>query len=399
MRQKADFTQLGFDLNATRVRAAAGLPPRVVLLDGGTADMPLALSLEHRQIEVGRAGFALCRCLPHLVCTDFLGNLGKPRVWEAGRHSLDAAQALGHVFRQLNPLVEKAEAVVVATPPYLTRPQTVQLQQLATQARWPIFGTVTSPLAAALAAYQQQAWSGPAVIVDIDDHALTWTLVHPDEGRLHVMGKETCPHLSLRAWKERLLDAIADRCIRRSRRDPRESGAAEQALYEQLDGVMHACQQQRLADLTIQAGPWYQDLVLKPEEVVGFSARLVTTALAALGELLDQEPRQPPAVVVLTAAAGALPGLALALHERFAQPEAVESDSEPSDDFGENLIPAHRGETTVLVLPEDAVSRVACELASAFQQGQLPQGHLDTAIPLPRAGRVSTPSRRFGTRA
>src|SRR4051812_25797355 len=92
---------VGLDLNSTRARAVhgpAGGKPRPIALDGAQSELPLALSLEGRQPEVGRAGLALCRRLPHLAVLDFLPYLGDRRDWAAGRHRLDAGRALALVL-------------------------------------------------------------------------------------------------------------------------------------------------------------------------------------------------------------------------------------------------------------------------------------------------------------
>src|SRR5215831_9534287 len=115
----------GIDLNATRVRAvadAAGAPPQTFLLDNTNEELPLALSLESRHIEVGAAGVGLCRRLPHLACLDFLGYLGTDHHWSAGRHRLDATRALGLVFEHLRPLLAGHQAVALALPAYLSTP-------------------------------------------------------------------------------------------------------------------------------------------------------------------------------------------------------------------------------------------------------------------------------------
>ena len=98
----------GIDLNATRVRAVAGIadaPPQSLVLDGACEELPLALSLENRHIEVGTAGLGLCRRLPHLACLDFLACLGTDQQWSAGRHRLDATRALAIAFEHLRPIL------------------------------------------------------------------------------------------------------------------------------------------------------------------------------------------------------------------------------------------------------------------------------------------------------
>src|SRR5436305_841609 len=80
--------------------------------------------------------------------------------------------------------------------------------------------------AAALAGHADQPWSNLALVVDVDDHALTWGAVAAEEGWARLVDFRAAPQLGLRAWKDRLLDAIADRCVRQSRRDPRDSAVA-----------------------------------------------------------------------------------------------------------------------------------------------------------------------------
>ena len=84
------MTLIGLDLNATRARAIQGehhgsgpLIPLGLPLDGNERELPLALSLEERHPQVGRAGAGLCRRSPHLACLDFLPYLGDDRTWNS----------------------------------------------------------------------------------------------------------------------------------------------------------------------------------------------------------------------------------------------------------------------------------------------------------------------------
>ena len=82
-----DGALVGLDLNSSRIRAVSGPPglAQPLSFDGAEGELPLAISLEGRHPEAGRAGLALCRRLPHLACLDFLPCLGQPRQWTAGR--------------------------------------------------------------------------------------------------------------------------------------------------------------------------------------------------------------------------------------------------------------------------------------------------------------------------
>src|SRR5205085_1894056 len=245
------------------------------------AEFPLAISLEGRAPEAGPAGQRLCRRLPHLACCNFLPHLAEParsgRKWVAERYSLDSAQAVALVLQRLQPVWFTAGAAVLSLPIYLTPAQVDLLTTLAEQVRLPLLGTVTAPLSAALAAHAERAWTGTAVVVDADDHALTLAVVSAEEGQANLVDAWSLPHLGVKVWKERLLNALADQCVHQSRRDPRDSPVAEQALYEQIEEVFEACRHGRMASIAFQTATWYQNLVLRPDQPV-----------AACGALLNQ---------------------------------------------------------------------------------------------------------------
>jgi len=170
------------------------------------------------------------------------------------------------------------------------------------------------------------------------------------------------PALGLRTWKERMLDAVADRCIRQSRRDLRDSGVAEQGLFDQLDEACAASAEGQLIELAIQAKNWFQNIVLMPNELPAFCRPLVRRVLQTMESVLSAAQAVcPPAAVVLSEAAAQLPGLTNAVRE-------------------------HTGAaTTVLVLPADAAARAAHELAERWRSGALPSGHMDVSLPLARS--------------
>src|SRR5262249_40120744 len=150
---------------------------------------------------------------------------------------------------------------------YLSRTQTNAASNVLKQAKLPLIGWVSSPLGIAWTAFAHNPWTGPALILEVDDHALTGSVVTVDDApaapQCRLLAVQTMPALGLVAWKERLLQGIAERCIRQSRRDPRDSSSAEQMLWEQLDKGMETCGRGDLVELIVQTDHWYQDLVLR----------------------------------------------------------------------------------------------------------------------------------------
>jgi hypothetical protein len=392
------MTLVGLDLNATRARAVAGAVgdfPCTVPLEPPQADLPLCLHLDGKSPVVGRAGLGLCRRRPHVVCQGFLPALGSPqdfsRRWLQGPQQLDSTRAVGLVLGRVQAACSFGRGVVLAVPDYLDPAQVELTSALATQAGLPIVGSLPASLACALAAYAEQAWFGTAVVIDLDAHALSLSIVQDANGQAHLLSTAARPHLGLDAWKARLLNALADCCILQSRRDPRDSATAEQALFDQLDGILEACRHGRLANVVFQTEHWYQNLVLQPDEVSAFCAPLVRQILAEVACVFRASwPKGPPRMFLLTAAAGLLPGLVPALQEHIGTLErqaATEStgDSTEEEDFGAALLrESDCGEPeAVVVLSAEAAARGAHAVAAHFLRGELAERHLDGVAPLP----------------
>src|SRR5262249_30843897 len=152
----------------------------------------------------------------------------------AGRHRIDAIRALGLVFGQLYPHCRRSPGLTLALPAYLSRNQQSLVTATAENAKLRVFGTIAAPLATALGAHALQPWTGLAVVADADDHAFTWAAVRADDGEAVLVDSFSLPRLGLRACKERVLNALAERCVRQSRWDPRDAAPAEQSLYDQI---------------------------------------------------------------------------------------------------------------------------------------------------------------------
>jgi FHA domain-containing protein len=389
MPQGGKQSLIGLDLNAGRARAVAAAPGHIteLLPLAGEAELPLALSLEGRTPEVGGAGLAVARRAPHLACANFLPYLGNPREWAAGRHRLNAAQAVALVFDRLRPACGHAQMIGLAVPAYLSPEQVELLAQLAVRSRLRVGGWVAAPMAVTLAAYAEQPWEGPALVVDIDEHALTCAALTIDLSQARVCGTLSHPQLGMRAWKGRLLDGAADRCIRQCRRDPRDSAPAEQMLYDQLENAFDACRRGQIAELIVHMPQWGQNLMFRPDELIAACTPLLRQALAPVRTLRDLLPPGLTPTLLVTEAASRLPGLVAALEEASARKAPVPEREADCEDFGEGLLELDESDRgSVRVLSPDAAARAACDLAGRWQRGELARGPVEVGTlppPLP----------------
>jgi hypothetical protein len=355
---------VGLDLTSARARAVVGpttdLPPRLVPLDDDLPDLPLAISLEERTALVGREGASLVRRLPHAVCRAYLPALGQQREWRSGRHRLNPAGAVALLVQRLQLALAGHNTFAVAVPAYLSAPQAKLLGSAIEQAKFTVVGTATAPLALAAGAGDQFA---TALVVEADDHALTWTVLSAGSEQVRVLATQVQPAVATRNWLEQMLNAVSNRCVKICRRDPRDSGAAEQSVYEQLDAACDTLRPGQPVGLIIRAGQWYQELTIAGDDMEQVCALLARQAVEGMRQALAEAHSVVPAMAApdllwLTPDAARLPGLVAALTENL--PES----------------------TAVRPLPADAVAKAVHALAARWLGGEQSRGHLETTVTL-----------------
>jgi hypothetical protein len=228
----------------------------------------------------------------------------------------------------------------------------------------------------------------------VDGHAFTWSAVAVRDDRAALLESTSLPGLGRSAWLRRLLDGVAVRCVRNTRRDPRDSADADQGLYDQLAHRLSTAPEASRAELVIQTKQWFQNLLLESDELRAWCAPLATQVVAAMHDLLALADGQGPmAAVLLTAPAGRLPGLAALLEDEF-RPPAVLRPTEPVSDFGDGLLIDDNTGARVHVLEPDALARAAYDLAGRAQRGELAPGHYEeVTLPAGTGGHDSGPAR------
>lgn len=387
----------GLSLTASAAQAIAGVAgadrPRVAPLGSRSDELQLAVRLDARPIEVGAAG--MNRKAPHLVCANYLPQLGHARQWRAGRRAVITPEAaVGATFDAIHAKLAGAEAVGLTLPAYLTPAQVKTALELAAKARLPVRGSACTALA--IAAHRAAAlladdappglahdgsrpdWvvplrppaGGPAavVVVDCDDYALTASVVGVDPAAVQLVSQTAWPKASLKLWADRLVDALSDRCVRLCRRDPRDSASAEQFLYDQFDAALDRARAGQAVTLTVRSEHWFQDLVQQPGELDGHCAGMAEQAAAGIAEAVrGARLPLPPRAVWLTHAAARLPGLVAAVHRGSSE------------------------QTEVIALPPFAAAEATAALVPRWLAGRLPHAHADAALSLDP---VAVPSSR-----
>ena len=347
---------VGLDLNSSRARAVSGPPwgaaPRVLPLADVHADLPLQVSLEHRTPVVGWPGYHLVRQAPHLICRDYLPSLGERGASRVTESAL--AATIAALKRELPP----GHAAGLAIPAYFGDMQARQLIDALVHVGANIAGSVAAPLA--LAATESAAF-GTALVLDADEHALSWSVLVAEGPQARLLAHHGLRAASVRAWFDRLIDAVADRCIRLCRRDPRDSAAAEQGIFEQLDTALSALLTNPQVILNIRTAHWYQELKLTADEFESFCAPLAQLGVESMRQVATEAHSVAPVMarpdlLWVTADAARLPGLVAAATQHV--PES----------------------TTVQILAPDGLAIAAHTLAGHWLRGDLPRGHTGPVV-------------------
>jgi hypothetical protein len=127
-------------------------------------------------------------------------------------------------------------------------------------------------------------------------------------------------------------------------------------------------------------------LILQPADLVHCCAALVGPALQALRDFLtDFQPQFTLPIVLLTAAAGRLPGLVEGV-QACLDDLGPREDAGPADEFS-IVLPDEEDPRLppACVLPADTPARAAHALGALWLRQELPTGHLNSQVPLPRS--------------
>ncbi len=366
-RPELDRTYLvGADLNATHLSALALADnrQRELVLDAPHTTLPLYITLDKRKPEVGHAGYGQCRISPHTTCSNFLHLLGMPREWRGDRFSLTPDEALGLILQQARgAIATETDAVGLAIPSYLSVPQVRRLLEQVQQARWPLRGAVSAPLAIVAHRAQNLGISAKqpeatVLVIDADQYALTADLVSVSQQDVQVQAQTVLEGSSWLAWNEWMIRALADRSVRVCRRDPRDSAQAEQSLFLQLPEAYAAARSNTTVKLTIRADHWFQEMALPVKEFQDLAQPMVRRTIQQLKDfLLSADLPSPPQAVWLTDTAGRLPGLAEELYKH--SPE----------------------QSRLFLLPPHARAEAAAALVPRWLTGRLAHVYLDAVIP------------------
>lgn len=376
----------GIDITASRILGVSVGSGKVrpFQFDEQTEELPLFIAMDRRTTEVGGAGYSLCRKIPHAVCSNFLPDLAQAREWRVGRHVVTPESALELALVKIRePIVAESEMAGLALPAYLAPVQVARVAAAAAKTKLPLKGTVVGPLAlvAMRAAYgstrkpitheeppavdwvirlrPSSAGPGVVVVIDVDEFALSAAIVAIEREQIRLLSTAHWTRFSHKAWKDRLLAAVSDRCVRLCRRDPRDSADAEQSLFIQLDEALDRVRTGQRINLTVRTDRWYQDVPLLPEEFNGLSAALAKGASEVLRQMVDELGLpNPPREIWLTHEANRLPGLYQAIHQNAYEGTSLES------------------------LPRGAVAQAAASLIPRWLTAELPRVHLDSVIPL-----------------
>jgi hypothetical protein len=268
------------------------------------------------------------------------------------------------------------DGVSFALPSYLTLRQVGKVISLAQQVKLKVWGTATVPLALAAerathflygqgdentdSKVGRSITPTSVLIVDADEYAVSVSVVRLAEEEVRLLGTATFPRLGIKLWRERLLDGLADRCVRTCRRDPRDTAEAEQMLFDQIDEAIDRARTGQRVSLSIRSTHWYQDLVQTAADLDSYCVTLARQTADEVRQFVAglNEPG-PPRAAWLTHDAGRLPGLASTLHQNMAEG------------------------TNVRVLHAEAAAAAAVNLVDRWTAGELPRTHLDTVIALP----------------
>jgi hypothetical protein len=205
----------------------------------------------------------------------------------------------------------------------LNEAQAAQCRSAFAKTKLRILGAIPSAVAFAMAARSADEEVAFGT-VEVDSHGLTLGYVEAGKRGLRLADQHVATELGMDAWWDAMLNGIAEICIRQNRRDFRDSGAAEQGIFGQLDDVISAASRGELIEIVIRTKQWCQNLILRPDQISGMCEPLARRGASVLAEWLQQMEPARPCRIVLSDEAASRPGLKNAVQDATKNTEVVE---------------------------------------------------------------------------
>lgn len=336
------------DWTAERLRAwlvALGASPRAVALDGNDTALYLVVSMAERKLQLGKVAQALVRRQPHQVAERFLPFFGLDRLWQHGRHTLDAREAVMLVLGKIKERLP-SKSLFHVVPSYWNREQAALLEDQTRQAGYRSLGVIKRGLAL--------AGLSPGLTIDVDSHAvtITHTRLQSRSGSLQLEHTQVLTDIALPIWCERIAGLVASRCLRDCRRDPRAHHETDQQLHDQILNKLYDWASHQDARIELKHRDW-QDAVLIPvAEVLSICTPLAQRLAQHVAQKSDAE-------------------------GWFLSPDATRLPAVP-----QALYQASHNQRSLSVLPLELMPQTLTNWISQIEQGIIPPPQLTDAIPL-----------------
>lgn len=208
---------------------------RPIRLEADGYAMPLVVYGKHRRLVVGQAAAGHLRADPHLTQGALLTILAQDEPITIGRHTLRPDAALGYIVDTIRSRLSGVDRVLVAVPTWLPLPTADKLLQVLRRLQLDIVCLVPRGLLLGLEAATEPMFSHEAWLAELDEAALTITHLYIQDGLLQRRRPSVIPALSRAAWRESLLNAVAETAILQFRRDPRALAEVDQAVFAAVD--------------------------------------------------------------------------------------------------------------------------------------------------------------------
>lgn len=215
---------------------AAGPDGALMALEPGTLASPGVALIEEGRLLVGMAAEKRCRRMPRQINRHFWSRLASDPLQDpayAGWTHADLAHA--HLFHLWGPLSQTHEALLVAVPDHYSARQLELLAGIMNALSMPVRGFVPLPLAA----LPRNAPAEILLHLDLGLHSTQVTVLdlHREAA---VLGRTMIDGQGLESLRNAWMQMIADEFVRRTRFDPFHAADTEQALFDQLPGLLAA---------------------------------------------------------------------------------------------------------------------------------------------------------------
>lgn len=296
---------IGLEISDAGILAAAGIPGKLLKLDGGATESPGFALPEKKGLLVGKEAEVKAHLFPRQILNRFWDQLNTEPLEQPGKHTPQnhAEIVYTHLDRIWQVIRKHGDQIVLVVPDFYDRQQLGLILGITQELSMDVKGFVPLALAASSVVCPGK------MILHLDIHLHRIEIIYLKQGDyLTIEDSIAITEKGLIHLYREWVEAIAEEFVRSTRFDPLHQATSEQALYDRLPEVLSHLQHNSSMVFDIIEAATSYNITLKRDLLTRKADSIYSEVCRLIEKMQNRHANDSPTVLQLSHRLATLPG-------------------------------------------------------------------------------------------